>query len=112
MISYSEGSAVGDADGKVGKDGEEAVGGAVLEGQVVGDFVDGEEEVLVGRGADNVGNGPEFERPKGRRLEIDGEGDLKGDDASDDVFGQRLGATELCDLGSGKCQQVGRYKFL
>ena len=62
--------------------------------------MNGEEEVLVGRGANYVGNGPELERPKGRRLQVDGQRHLEGYDAGDDVFGERFGAAELCDLGS------------
>ncbi len=61
--------------------------------------MDGEEEVLVGRGANHVCDGPELEGPEGRRLQVDGERDLEGDDAKDDVFGERLGTAELCDLG-------------
>ena len=44
----SEGSAIRDPDGKIGEHGEEPVGGLGAEGKIVGDFMDGEEEVLVG----------------------------------------------------------------
>jgi hypothetical protein len=52
----AERGAVGDADGQVGEDGDDAVGQRRAEGQVVRDLVDGEEEVLVRRGADDVGS--------------------------------------------------------
>lgn len=50
-----EGGAVGDANGQVGEDGEDAVSERRAEGQIVRDLVDGQEEVLVGCGADDVG---------------------------------------------------------
>ena len=53
--AYSEGGAVGDADWEVGEDGEEAVRGGGAEGEVMRDFMDREEEILVGRCADDVG---------------------------------------------------------
>lgn len=61
----AERGAVGDADGQVGDDGEEAVVQGFPEGEVVGDFVDGEEEVLVGRGAEDVGHQPELPGEEG-----------------------------------------------
>ena len=60
--------------------------------------MDGEEQVLVGGGTKDVGNGPELEREEGRIAEVVCEGDLEGDDAGDDVLGQRLVAAELGDL--------------
>lgn len=45
--TYPERGTVWGADGQVGKDGEQAVGHGRLEGEIVRDFVDGEEEVLV-----------------------------------------------------------------
>lgn len=51
----TEGGGVGDADGDVGEYGEEAVGERGAEGQVVADFVDREEAVLVCGCADDVG---------------------------------------------------------
>ena len=47
--------AVGDANGQVGEDGDDAVGERRAEGQIVRNLVDGEEEVLVGCSADKVG---------------------------------------------------------
>lgn len=57
------------------------------------DLVDGQEQVLVCGGAKDVGDCPELPGPKGRRLEQVGEDNLEGDDAEDDIFGQRLRAT-------------------
>lgn len=61
--------------------------------------MNGQKQVLVGRGANHVGNAPELERPERRRGEVAGEGDLEGDDGSDEIFGKGLGAAELGDLG-------------
>lgn len=94
----SEGSAIGDANGKIGEDGDQTVGHRVPEGQVMGDFVDGEEEVLVSGGTEDITDSPELPRPKGRRLEEASEDDLEGDDAEDDPFGQWFGTAELRDL--------------
>lgn len=55
-------------------------------------FVNGQEQVLVGGGSKDVGDGPELPRPEGCRLEHVGEENLESDDAEDDVFGKRLGA--------------------
>lgn len=62
------------------------------------DLVDGEEEVLVGGCAKDVGDGPELPGPEGSVVEHPGEEDLEGDDAEDDPFRERLGAAELGDL--------------
>lgn len=51
----AEGGGVGDPDGDVCEDGEEAVGERGAEGEVVAYFVDGEEAVLVCGCADDVG---------------------------------------------------------
>lgn len=99
----TEGGAVGDSDGEVGEDGEQAVDGRAAGGEVVGDLVDGEEEVLVGGGADNVGDSPELEGPEGGVAEEVGHGELEGDDAEDDVLGQGLGTAELGDLEERSC---------
>ena len=61
----AEGGGVGDADGDVGEDGEEAVGQGGAEGEVVADFVDGQEAVLVCRRADDVGCEEELPGEKG-----------------------------------------------
>lgn len=60
--------------------------------------MNGEEEVLVGGGADHVGDEPELEGEEGRIAEVPCAGDLEGDDADDDVLCEGLGAAELGDL--------------
>lgn len=108
--TYSERGAIGNANGKVGKDGDEAVEAGALKGQVVRDLVDGEEEVLVGGRTKDVGNGPELPRPERCRMEEASEDDLEGYDAEDDPFGQWLRATELGDLlRRGEKRQRGLY---
>ncbi len=104
--TYPEGSTVGKADGQIGEDGEQAIGHRRLEGQVVGDLVDGEKEILVGSGSKDVGDGPELEREERGVAEEVGEEDLEGDNAGDDVLGQGLGAAELGDLST--CASVLR----
>jgi hypothetical protein len=68
----------------------------------VGDFMDGEEQVLVGSGPEDVGNGPVLEREEGCVAEVVCEGDLESDDTGDDVLCQGFMAAELGDLGD--CQ--------
>lgn len=63
------------------------------------DLVDSEEEVLVGGGSKDVGNGPVFKREKGCVAEVVCEGDLESDDTGDDVLCQGFMAAELGDLG-------------
>lgn len=53
-MTYSEGSTVWDTDGEIGKDGEEAIGEAGFESEIMGDFVNGEEKVLIGGCANDV----------------------------------------------------------
>ncbi len=96
--THSECGAVGDADGEVREYGKEPVGERRAEGKVVGDFVDGEEEVLVGGRADDVGCEQEWPGEDGGRAEEVGAGYLERDDCEDDVFGQWLGTAELGDL--------------
>lgn len=57
---YLEGGRVGDTDGKVRKDSERLVRPNTLEGEVVCDFVDGEEEVVVGSTPNHVGGEEEY----------------------------------------------------
>ncbi len=54
-VVRAERGGVGDSDWEVREDGEEAVGERGFEGEVVGYFVDGEEEILVRSCADGVG---------------------------------------------------------
>jgi len=88
----------GDADREVGKDGEEAVLAHAAEGEVVRDLVHGEERVLVGRAADEVGEGPELEREEGCRAQVPRRRELDEGDEEDDVFGEGLVTHELGDL--------------
>lgn len=60
-LSYSEGCAVGYSNWQVCKHCVQSVCGWRSEGEVVGDLMDGEEEVLVSSRADDVGC--EEERP-------------------------------------------------
>jgi hypothetical protein len=64
----------------------------------MGNFMDGEEQVLVGGGAEDVTDSPELPGPKGCRLEEASEDDLEGDDTKDNPLGQWLGTAELRDL--------------
>lgn len=57
---YPERGAIRHANGEVRKDGEKPVRDGRSEGQVVGDLVDREEEVLVGGRAEDVRHGPEL----------------------------------------------------
>lgn len=98
QVVGAEGGAVGDANGQVREDGDDAVGQGRAEGEVVGDFVDGQEEVLVGGGADDVGGQEEGPRQERRVAEEAGAEDLDGHDEQDDVFGEGLRAAELGDL--------------
>lgn len=53
--THSEGRRVWYANRYIGNDGKQTVGQWALKGQVVRDFVDGEEEILVRSCADDVG---------------------------------------------------------
>ena len=53
--TYPESGAVGDANGEIREDGEEAVCGRVFEGEIMGYLVNGKEEILVGGGTNDVG---------------------------------------------------------
>lgn len=64
------------------------------------DFVDGEEEVLVGGSADDVGCEEERPGEEGGVTQGVGAEYLEGDDCEDEREGQRLGAAKLEDLGS------------
>jgi len=95
---WPKGGAVWNADGQAGEDGEEAVGQWRSEGEIVRNLVDGEEEVLVCGGADDVGGEEEGPGEHGRVAEEVGTGDLERYDESDDVFCEGLGAAEFCYL--------------
>lgn len=59
------------------------------------DFVNSQEQILVGRCADKVRGAQEFPGEKGRVAEQVGAQDLQADDEQDEVFGQRLWPAEL-----------------
>lgn len=65
--------------------------------------MDGEEEVLVCRGANDVGGRQELPREDGGVAQEVGDEDLQTDHAGDDVLGERLGAAELGDLRVTPC---------
>ena len=98
LYTHPERGTVGYRNGQVGKDGEEPVCERGLERQVVGDLMDGEEEVLVRCSPKDIGDGPELPGKERGVAEVVGEEHLESDDARHDVFGQRLGAAELGDL--------------
>ena len=100
--AYAKSRAVRHGDGQIGDNGQQPIRRRRLEGQVVRDLVDGEEQVLVRGGADHVRGEQEGRREDRRVAQEDGAEDLQGDDAEHEVLGQRLGAAELEDLGGGR----------
>ena len=52
---YSEGCTVRYSNWEIGEHGEESIRERSLKGEIVGDFMDGEKEVLVCGGSDDVG---------------------------------------------------------
>lgn len=61
-------------------------------------LVDGEEEILVRRGAEYVGDGPELDAPEGRVAQEVRKPDLECHDAEHNIFRQGLWPAKLCDL--------------
>ena len=59
QMIWSKGSAVGQPDGKICKDGQQSICKRRSKSQIVGDFVDGEEEVLICSGSDHICNDKE-----------------------------------------------------
>lgn len=96
--TYPERSTVGQTDWDVGEDGQQTVGHSRPEGEVVGDLVDGEEEVLVRGGSDHVCSCEKFPVEHGGVAEQVGAEDLEGDNAENDIFGQGLWSAELGNL--------------
>jgi len=90
-----------DADWDIGKDGDETVGKRRAEGKVMGDLMDREEAVLVGRCADDVCCEEELPGEEGCVSEEVGAGYLEGDHAGNNIFRQWLRTTELRHLESG-----------
>lgn len=100
QVVRSEGSAIRDTDGQVRKDGEDAIGRWRAEGEVVAYLMYGEEEVLVRRCADDVGENPEIGGEEGRVADEGGAGYLDRDDEENDVLRQGLWTAELRYLDS------------
>lgn len=98
ITTHFEGCGVRDADGKVSEDSECLVGKEGAKGEVVGDFVDGEEEVLVGGAAEDVGGGEELPMQRMRVPQKPRGAQLRADDEENDPLGQWLVAHELRDL--------------
>lgn len=96
--TYPERGAIGDTNGQVGKNGKEPVCLGAAKGEVVGDFVDGEKQILIRGRANHVGYGPELEGPERCRLKHVREADLEGHDGGNEIFGEWFGAAELGDL--------------
>ena len=85
-ITHPERSTIRHSNRQVGDNGKQPVGGRRAEGQVVGDLVDSQEEVLVAGGAEDVAREPELPREEGGVAQEMGEQELEGDDAEDDPF--------------------------
>lgn len=66
VLAYPERSTVGNANGQVGNNSNQAVGQRALEGKIVRNLVNGQKQVLVRGGAKDVCDGPELQGPKGR----------------------------------------------
>lgn len=64
--TYPERSRVGNSNGQIGKDSKHAVRKWRLEGQVMRDLMNSQEEVLVGGCANDVGRQKRLPRPEGR----------------------------------------------
>jgi len=99
--TYSEGSTIGDADGKIGKDGQQSVLPRLAKGKIVTDFMDGQKQVLVGCSADDVGSSNEFPVKRAGVGKSKGAQDLQRDNGEDEPFGQGFRPTQLGDLGVG-----------
>jgi hypothetical protein len=56
--------------------------------------MDGEEKVLVGGGAKDVGKSPEFPVPKRNVTQVVGDANLQCDYPSNDIFGERFRPAE------------------
>lgn len=97
-ITYAERGTVGNADGQVRCDCKCSVRCPRLEREIVRDFMNGEEEVLVGGSPDNVGGENEWQGEHRCVAEQHCATDLDGHDKKTKVLGQRLWAAELEDL--------------
>ena len=98
MRSHLERHGVRDANGEVGDHGKILVGFDALECEVMGDLVDGQEEVLVGRSSDGVGREDEHRGPEGGVPKPVSGAQLDANDQKHDVFRERFIAHEFDDL--------------
>lgn len=93
---------VRDTDRDVGNDGKTLVGPDRFQCEVVGDFVNGEKDVLVGCASDNVGGKEHGEGEGMVRLEIKRERQLEAEDGKDKRKGDGSRTHELSDLFDGQ----------
>lgn len=107
-MTYPKRGAVWDANREIGDHGEETVGKAAPECQIMRNLVNCQEKILVGSGAEDVGDGPEFQGPEGSGAEIPGQEDLEGDNGGNDILCQWLRAAELGNLSGRKGEERKR----
>jgi hypothetical protein len=93
--TYSERGRVGDADWQVRDDSEKAVCETRFERKVVRDFVNGQEQVLVGGGSNDVGREPKAPGPERSVAEEVGTGALEAYHGEDQGNCQGLGSAEF-----------------
>lgn len=96
--TYPERSTVWQPDWKIGKDCKQPVCKWRLEGQIMGDLVDGQEQVLVCSGSNHVGCSQELPVEDRGVAEQVGTEELDGYDEEDNPFCKRLGAAQLRNL--------------
>lgn len=96
--TYSERGRVGNADWQVGDDSEKAVCKTRFECKVVRDLVNGQEEVLVGSGTNDVRREPETPGPERSVAEKVCTGALKAYHGEDKGNRQGLGSTQFENL--------------
>jgi hypothetical protein len=97
--TYSERGRVGNANWQVRDNSEKTVCETRLEGKVVRDFVNGQEQVLVGGSTNDVGREPEAPGPERSVAEEIGTGALKAYHGEDKGNCQGLGSAQFEHLG-------------
>ena len=97
-MAYPEAGTVRNPYGKVGHARKQPVGQGGAKCEVVADFMDGQEEILVCGCAEDVGNHPELPRKECRLAQVVSEARLEGNNGEDGPFGQRFGAAQLGHL--------------
>lgn len=93
--AYSKCSAVGQANWEVCDNSEKSIAERGLEGQVVGNLMNRQKEVLVCSGANDVGREKKLEGKYGRILQAYCTDQLEQQHQEDKVFGQRLRSAKL-----------------